>query len=163
MKTLVLYASKYGTAKSLAETIAAKMPGEATALPIGKQIIDLGAVDTVILGTSVYMGKPRKEMKVFVRENLPVLLQRKIGLFLSCLLDEDSSVTTQFQNAFPKELRDHADCLAALGGAVDRERLNKLEGFIMRMVAARLPNDGRVISNVAEERIDQLVEKMTFK
>ena len=161
MKTLVLYATKYGAAKGLAEKIAAKMPGEALVQNVGEQSIDISGYDAVILGTPIYMGRPRKEMKAFIQNNMPALLQKRIGLFLSCLQDENDSVSQQFQIAFPKELRDHALCLAALGGAVDRDRLNKLDGLIMRAISAKLPNDNRVVSTLSEERIDQLVELMT--
>ena len=160
MKTLVLYASKYGATKALAEKIASKMPGEALAVKVGGQPADMNAYDTIILGTPIYMGKSHKEMKHFVSKNLPILLQKRIGLFLCCLQDENDSVSRQFQIAFPKALRNHALCLAALGGAVDRNQLSAFDGLIMRIVSANLPNDNRVISTLSEERIDQLIERM---
>ena len=163
MKTLILYATKYGATKTLAEKIAAKMPGEAAIQEVSDPAVNLSEYDSIILGTSIYMGKSRKQMKTFIQNNLPTLLQKRIGLFLSCLQDENDSVSRQFQIAFPKELRDHALCLAALGGVVDRNRLSKFDGLIMRMVIGvmpDLPKDKRVISTLAEERIDHLVALM---
>lgn len=161
MKTLVLYATKYGATKAAAEKIAEKMPGEALAVNVSDQIVDANAYDAIILGTPIYVGKPRKEMKLFVEKNMPTLLQKKIGLFMCCLQDENDSVSRQLQIAFPKELRDHASALAALGGVLDKQRLNKFDGLIMRVVSANLPPHEGILSTLSDERIDQLVDLMT--
>ena len=160
MKTLILYASKYGATKALAERIAEKLPG-AFAANVHDGAADLAAYDAVILGTPIYMGRPRKEMKEFAQKNLAALLQKKTGLFLCCLQDENDSVSRQFQVAFPKELRDHASVLAALGGVLDKEKLKAFDGLIMRIVSANLPSKDKALSTVSEERIDRLVELMT--
>lgn len=159
MKTLIVYATKYGATKACAERIAAKIPG---ALAVSaNEAVDLTAYDAVILGTPIYMGMSRKEMKLFIQKNLPALLQKKIGLFLCCMQDENEPVSKQFQVAFPKELRDHASVLAALGGAIDKEKLKTLDGFIMKIISANLKSKDEVLLTISEERINQLVELMT--
>lgn len=156
MKTLIAYASKYGGTKKCAEMIAAHLPGESDIRDLGASTeIDLAPYDCVVVGGSVYMGKIRKAARRFCIKNESALLEKRLGLFLSCIQDVDKNVRQQFEVAFPPALREHASAMEQLGGEVNFAKLGRLDGMIMNMIAGDLrkqTGDG-VISTISEERV----------
>ena len=161
MNTLIAYASKYGSTKACVEKIAKRMPGSVHIIDVAqKESVDFSAYDTVILGTAVYMGKPMKEMKAFIKRNQKDLLNKKLGLFLCGIQDMDKQVSQQFEVSYPSDLRKHAAVLAMLGGTVAYAKLQKMDAFIMKMIASNLAKAEGVLSTISDERIDQLVQLM---
>lgn len=66
MKTLIAYATKYGTTEKCANILAQKLSSEAELVNLKKaRTIDLNQYDSVIIGGSVMMGRIRKEVKEF--------------------------------------------------------------------------------------------------
>lgn len=166
MKTLIAYATKYGGTKMCAERIAQKMPGQTELLELTRDVsVDLSAYDTVIVGCSVYMGKPRKEAKAFCERYAGALLEKRLGIYLCCIQDLDKTVAQQLRIAFSQRLREHAVVLGALGGAVDYTKLNGVDAFIMRLIAGDLKKKtgNSMMSTISEERIDRFVALLTEK
>lgn len=163
MKTLIAYATKYGATKECAQRIGKKLPGEVDLHELTKgENVDLTPYDTVIIGSSVYIGKPRKEAKDFCKRHLDVLLQKRTGLFLCCIQDSDKAVAEQFSVAYPAPLREHASALGALGGIVNHQHLSKIDAFIMKLVAGDLlkKTGHGVISTLSEENIERFAQLM---
>ena len=166
MKTLLAYATKYGGTKSCAERIARQLPGGADLLELTPDIqADITGYDMVIVGCSVYMGKPRKEAMAFCETHQDILLTKKLGLFLCCLQDLDKTVKQQMALAFPTALQQHASALGVLGGVVDYAKLGRLDGIIMKMVAGKQQRKTglSVVSTISQERIDRFVELLMEK
>lgn len=160
MRTLIAYATKYGGARVCAERLAALLPGETEVVELTRGAkADLASFDAVIVGTSVYMGRPRKEATQFIEQNQAALLARRLGLFLCCLQDQEKTVAEQLSLAFPQKLRMHAAAADALGGVVDYRRLKKVDAFIMNMIAGDLrkkaPQD--TVSTLSDERFARFV------
>ncbi|MDN7023832.1 protoporphyrinogen oxidase [Methanoculleus sp. FWC-SCC1] len=85
MKTLVVYASKYGSTREIAEFIAEKlrhqgMEAEAASVGAAPRARDY---DAVVVGSGVYMGHWLREATEFVRQNRAVLADRPVWLFSS--------------------------------------------------------------------------------
>jgi len=161
MKTLIAYATKYGTAKKCAEKIAQHLPMGADLLRIEKGVqIDLSAYDLVVIGTPIYMGRPRKEIKPFCKKHMDALLARRVALYMCCIQDQEQSVNDQFALAFPQALRQHALAMALLGGEVHPEKLGFLDGLIMKMVTASQPKELRAkpVSTLSDERFARFAE-----
>lgn len=158
MKTLIAYSSKHGATKDCAERIAKKLPGETALCDLdANPQPDLAPYDTVVVGCSFYMGKPRKAAKKFCKESLSALLEKRTGLFLCCIQDLDKTVSEQLQLAFPAALREAAAVTGQLGGTVDFTKLKGMDRMIMNMVAGdlRKKTGGDIVSTVSEERIDR--------
>lgn len=166
MKTLIAYATKYGGTKACAERIAEKLPGPTDLLEVAKGAsVDLSPYDAVIVGSSVYMGKPRKDALAFCERYAGALLDKRLGLFLCCIQDLDKTVSQQLRLAFPQRLREHAQVLGALGGTVDYAKLNRKDAFIMKLVAGdlRKKTGNDILSTVSRERIDRFVALLMEK
>lgn len=161
MKTLVIYASKYGATAQCAEAVAQKLNGEAALcnLTAGDKP-NLSTADGIIVGSPIYMGRACKEISRFIKKNEKLLLEKPLGLFLCCIQDMDQSLSGQFSSAFPKPLREHACVLGALGGAVNFTKLKGFDKLIMNMIAGdlRKRSGGSVVTTLSSARIAQFVE-----
>lgn len=84
-RILVVYASKYGATRGIAERIAAKLAAagcDAEVRP-ADAAGDLAAFDAFVIGSAAYIGSWRKEARDFVRRNRAFLATRPVWLFSS--------------------------------------------------------------------------------
>ncbi len=168
MKTIIVYASKYGAAEKCATDIAKKISGEVKVINLREnKDPQCGSYDQVIIGGSIYAGMIQKEVKEFCIKNLECLNQKKLGLFVSCM--DDKSASSYIENSFPKELVDRALAKQGLGGAFCFKKMNLFERFVIKMISnskskggEALPKaDGKTdISTLSEEKINYFVEQI---
>jgi menaquinone-dependent protoporphyrinogen oxidase len=167
MKTLVVYASKHGAAEECAKEIAKKVSGEVELVNLSeRKASECSSYDRVVIGGSIYAGMIQKEVKEFCTKNLECLMQKKVGLFVSCM--DDKNALTYIANSFPKELVASALVKQGLGGAFYFKKMNFLERFIIKMIANSKANEGGSlpkadgktdISTLSEEKISCFVEE----
>lgn len=84
MTSAVIYTSKTGGTKKVANYIASKIGAEAIQLTDG---IDPSKYEKVILGSGVYAGKISKAMMTFIDANRDRL--KDASLFVCCMFDGD--------------------------------------------------------------------------
>ena len=84
MTTAVIYSSKTGNTRKVAEYIAQKIGAEAINV---KGCGDISGYDRIILGCGVYAGKPAKVMTKFVEANKDRL--SNASLFVTCLYNDE--------------------------------------------------------------------------
>lgn len=138
MKTAIIYSSKHGTTEKVAQLIADKIKGnnEITLIHLdGKNDLSLENYEKIILGTSVYAGKPSKKMCRFCEKNRSVLEKKLIGLFVCGMYHNPDVMEEELKNAFPDYLHNVAKTAAFLGGEFRLEKMNLLERFIVKKVA----------------------------
>jgi menaquinone-dependent protoporphyrinogen oxidase len=156
MKTLIVYASKYGTTRKCAEKLAKQLQNQVdlwdlkTGMPI-----DLSEYYRIVIGGPIYAGKIRKRVRDFVSQHQAYLLQKELGLFICCL-DESEVANQQYNSAYPEELRKHAKASGLFGGEVIMEQMNFLERSIMKMIAKDKVN----VSKINEEAIANFATKL---
>ena len=78
MKALVVYYSRGGKTRKLAETIAQELGCET--IDIEKKTPDVSGVDLLIVGSGNYGGKPGKELQKFL-DNLKPTTNCKVAVF----------------------------------------------------------------------------------
>lgn len=85
MKTVVVYASKYGSTKGIAEFIAEKLRQHGTQADAQEvsQVHNLEDYDAFVIGSAVYMAHWLKEATEFVTRNRAVLASHPVWLFSS--------------------------------------------------------------------------------
>ncbi|PLX23957.1 MAG: flavodoxin [Salinivirgaceae bacterium] len=155
MKTIIVYATSHGTTESVAEQIKSKLQGDVDLANIKKQKkIDLDAYDQIIIGGSIHMGVIQKKIKKFCEQNTHILLQKKLGLFLSCMDDEKAQ--EQFDKAFSDELKAHATTYKLTGGEFKLEKMNFLERSIVKKVSGETES----VNNLKPDRISELVKEL---
>ena len=148
MKTLILYASKYGAAKEIAGRIAKKIDGAVIHDLKQGNIPPLSQFECVILGSSVYAGSIRKEAKAFLEKNAGELSGRKLGLFLSGF-----SPDNDFAKVFPPKVLQAAKAKANLGGIFDPGKAGAAERFIIKMVMKQ----AEYTDTISDEQITRFV------
>lgn len=128
MKTLIVYASKTGTAKQCAEALTSRLP-EAVLCDITAETPDPAGYDYVVLGGGVRMGLLNNNLRLFAENNKNVLAGKKLGLFITCGYEELAEKT--IANNYPAELVSAAKVKMSFGGEMDPA---KQKGFMDKMV-----------------------------
>ncbi|HIE4742437.1 hypothetical protein KLL39_05205 [Clostridioides difficile] len=157
MKTLIVYATKYGCTKKCAEILKSYLKGEVDILSAKSSKINMAQYDNVIVGGSVYMGKMRKEITQFCKHNIKQLLRKKLGLFACCYTPNGTEGF--FESLFPLELLNHASYTTTVGGEMDYEKMN----FIYRKMFQSLKkidgfNEGFTEPKINKDEIKKLAE-----
>lgn len=165
MRTLIVYATKYGSTEKCALKLSEKLVGEVELHNLKeKRSIDIKQYDKVIIGGSVYVGKIRKEVSEFCKDNLNQLKEKKIGLFTCGMRDGDFS-EEQLNSSFPQELLTSAIVKEALGGEFLFDKMNFFERFIVKKVSKNDKNSEELkknknVSTISEKSINQLAQLM---
>lgn len=134
MKTLIVYASKYGCVKNCCEEIRLKLNGEIDIVDIEKVgNVKINNYDNIIVGCSVYIGSVQKSIKNFCRQNLSLLLNKPVSLFICCLF-EDQLNDVLIKN-FPDEFLKHAKTMKSFHGEIKYEKLQLLDKVIYKALA----------------------------
>jgi len=154
MNTLILYATKYGATRKIAEDIADGMGGAVLHDLKQGSIPALAGFDCVIIGSSLYAGSIRKEAKTFLAQNAEQLSGKKLGLFLSGMAKGE--VEKAFTDNFPADLLQKAKETSFLGGIFDPQKAGGLERLIMKAVTKQ----SGYVSTIDEEKIKQFAARM---
>ena len=142
MKAVVVYASKYGSTRRIAEFIAERLRHEGTqaeARP-ADAVHNPGDYDAIVVGSAVYMMRWLKEAVEFVRRNRAVLANRPVWLFSSGPLGSDASVNDP--KLEPKEIAEFREAIdprdhRVFFGALDAGKLGFAHQMMRKLPAAR--------------------------
>ena len=156
MKTLILYATKYGAAREIAQRIAGKIDGSVICDLKQDDIPPLGEFDCVILGSSIYAGMIRKEAQTFLSQNADLLREKKTGLFLSGMNPSPEQENNYFKANFSQDILQAAKIKSVLGGIFDPKKAGFMERFIMKMVAKQ----SKYTDTISDDKIEKFAEVM---
>ncbi|WP_052770024.1 flavodoxin domain-containing protein [Paenibacillus sp. IHB B 3415] len=135
-RTLILYAGKYGCTEKAAFLLKSRL-GEAEAVNLKyAKVPALAAYDTVILGSSIYYGKIRKEMAAFTSKYGQELSGKRLGLFI-CAGMTGEKAEQELQQAYPEVLYKKALAKEILGDEIYPERISALDKWVLRMVKGK--------------------------
>jgi len=157
LRTIILYASNYGTVVSCVARLKDLLQGEITTVDLRHQKVpSLNTFDTIIIGGSIRAGKIQRVIKHLCAKHAPELLTKRLGLFLCCM-EEGAKAQQQFETAYPAELRKHAAVQSFFGGAFYFERMNWLERIVIRKISGISTN----VSRINDSAIVEFAQKMT--
>jgi len=134
MRTLIIYASKYGCTAECAIHLKDKLSGDVILIDINKtdQQIKLETFDTVIIGGSIYAGQLSKKLRIFCKSNIEMLCKKRVGLFLCCA--ETNKANEFFSANFPSELLEHAEITEVFGSEARLEKMKFAHKTILKAV-----------------------------
>jgi len=155
MKTAIVYASKHGATAEIAQRLASRLGSQASLFDLATGQPDINDYDTVILGSGIYAGRKVAQMNKFLET--ADLSEKRLGLFISGMLQAADQRQAELQAAYPADLIDQAQASAFLGGRVIMSKLGFAERSIIRLVA-KIKSDIDTIDNQA---IDEFVEQMS--
>jgi menaquinone-dependent protoporphyrinogen oxidase len=153
MKTLIIYATKHGSAESCSKLLKSKLTGEVEVINIKTdKVPDVHSFDKIIIGGSIYAGKIQKEITSFCSNNLNDLKNKKLGLFI-CGMNKNS-IETELTSAFPQELLNSAVSKECFGGEFKLSHMNMLERFMVKVIS----KTDKDVSMLSEENINRLAQ-----
>ena len=134
MKTLIIYASKYGCTADCATYLKDKLSSGVTLTDINKNNkIELENFDTITIGGSIYAGQLySKELRSFCKNNLDTLRKKRVGIFLCCAQADQASVF--FTKNFPSELLEHAKATEVFGSEARLEKMKFVDKTLLKAV-----------------------------
>lgn len=164
MKSLIVYATKYGCAGKVAEMLRQQL-GSDTAKAVNllkEKVPPLKDYDTVIIGGSIYYGKIQKQVRQYMSEHLQELGAKRLGLFICAGLPDPAALEKELADSFPKRLYDHAVCAEVLGNEIVYDKLSLLDKLIMRMMKRQTGQTGQTSgqSNLTEARIERFANSI---
>lgn len=135
MKTLIVYMSTHGFTELIVNELKNKINGEIELVNLKKVPNPiLSGFERVLIGGSIHMGQIQIRVKKFCEKNLDELLEKEIGLFISCM-EKNNIAKEQLINAFPNELFNKAKSTEIFGGKFDFNKMNYFQKKIVRKVA----------------------------
>jgi len=153
--------SKHGTTTKIAELIKNKLDTEVQLFNFKDSVPkDLSKYDTIIIGGSIHAGSMQSKLRKFMTENLNILIQKKIALFLVCM-DKTDKRNSQFENAFPPELRDISIVNGFMGGEFNFDKMNFIEKAIIKKISGESSNINEIDTDAIEEFLSKLEEIKT--
>lgn len=157
MKTAIIYRSHHGTTEKVALMLSEEFGKDSTSLFNLKteKTIDLDSYDQVIIGGSIHAGNVQNKVKEFCKNNMATLLEKPLGLFLSCM--EEEKAQEQFDQAYPELLRLHAKSCKLTGGEFNFDRMN----FLEKMIIKKISGIKESVSKIDENKIKEFVEEMS--
>jgi menaquinone-dependent protoporphyrinogen oxidase len=156
MKTLIIYASKYGSAEKCSNLLRDKLNDEVEIVNIKKESIpEITLFDNIIVGGSIYMGRIQKEVKQFCLKNISVLKNKNLGFFICCM-NENEGAEKQINTSFPEELLKNAVARGYFGGEFKFKKMNFLEGFIIKKISKTSEDSSKLL----QENINEFAQLM---
>jgi menaquinone-dependent protoporphyrinogen oxidase len=169
MKIAILYGTKYGATEKVAKLISKSIEkhskdNQDSNEPIDVNFINLKEADEVnldydvlIIGSSVYMGRIRKEVRKFIKKNKNTLIEKDLALFI-CGCSEDEGIK-QIDKTFPSEIVSHAMATAFILGEFNLDKM----GFLDRKIAQSIIKGTKKEFKLDTLAIDEFTEKIMKK
>ena len=160
MKTLIAYASRTGASEKCARMLAERIP-DSTLCDLCREKPDPNAYEQVIVGGGVRMGALHVDARQYLDGCKPVLLQKRLGLFLCAGFAEKAGEI--FANNVDPELRAHAVACECFGGEIDMGKLRGFDRLITKMALRSFKDaEGRAaMPRLLPERVEAFAAKFT--
>ncbi len=147
--TIIVYASRHGTTAEYAKRLMKLLDGNVDLCSLderGKSMPDMSFYDTIVIGGSIHYGKNSKLIVSFVKNNIDLLITRRLGLFVTSYYDGERALQ-QLSNAYPKELLEKAVVADFFDGELLYQKLNFFEKIVAKVV-------------LKAEELDPIIEKL---
>ncbi len=131
MKTLIVYGTKYGTTEKAAKILQERLPGQVELVNLKENSRpSMKDYDVVLVGSAVYGGGIRKEVRRFFDHQKGELFQKPFGLFLAA--GNTLEVKRNYVVYVGKDVFDKAGIREHIGFGFDFSKMNFLEKVITK-------------------------------
>jgi len=150
MRVLVVYASRYGATRGIAERITGALNerGHQAAMVAAGKAGSVGDYDAFVVGSAVFIGRWMKDASEFVRRNSAALADKPVWLFSSGPIGQTTEEEKVLESSVPKDIAELEPLVRPRGhrvffGAFDHTRLDLGHKLVFAMPAMkRLMVDG---------------------
>ena len=149
MRTLILYSSKYGFTENVAGILADHMAGDVVLQQCFKGYsVDLTQFDNVIIGSSIYVGKPNGAVLDFCENYQRLLMSKRIGFFVTGNVEEDALKV--IRENYPENLVDKSKKMGYFGYEFNFEKMRFFDRFFTKLIVRKSESEYRILSNEIE-------------
>ena len=151
MRTAIIYSSKYGTTEKVANMIAEKIRtnNDVTLISLSSTSKpDLSSYEKVILGTSIYAGRPGIKMWKFCQKHRDILQSKTIGLFICGM--QSAKKDAELRGAYPEYLHSIVKAEDFMGGELLFEKMS----FFRHRIMKRMTKADTSVSKLDNTAID---------
>ena len=135
MKTLIAYSTTLGCTEQCASKLKDDLGEGVEMVRISRRRrYNFQDYNNIIIGGSTHEGMIQRSVFKFCENNLEVLLQKQVGLFVCCM-DPDANEQELIDQAFPEQLRKHALASGFFGGELNITKMNLLQKIMTRKAA----------------------------
>lgn len=152
MKTIIIYSSKHGSTQKVVSYLQEHLSCDTINI-LTTPIPSITDYDQVIIGGSIYYGSLHPKLTQYIETFLPQLLEKKIALFLLCLMSEETAAE-QFNTNFNQQLLNHSTIDGFFGGVLEKESLNPLEKIVTRFTFKNVDTH----NGVFYDEVDRFIE-----
>ncbi len=153
-KVLVLYATRYGATEEVAQFIGEKLDSQGFSPKIvnasqikPKDLSEYKDYDGIILGSSIKIGRWKKEMTKLVKKNSKILNNRnfKLGAYVCCGTASDKEkipeAREKYLEKYFSEKNIKPDLMDSFGGVMDLTEGSRIGGMSKKMMQAAAKDD----------------------
>lgn len=154
MSVLIAYTSKMGTTKECACKLANLFQCETKVVNLeAESHFNISDYDKVIIGSPVYMGRVSAKVLQFCKNNIEILLEKKIGIYVCCLgmLGKGK----KYMEQFPETLQKIAVVKEDFGGRIDMETVSENEKKMLLMIGLK-----KDICNIEDDKLQSFQKFM---
>lgn len=159
MNTIIIFSSKYGCTADCASNMKEKLTGSVTLVDINKTNtkIELDIYDTIIIGSSIYVGAISKKLRALCTEYVDLLSKKRIGIFLCCAFSEQ--VDEYLSSNFPPTLLKNVTTVKMLGGEARLEKMS----FLDKLIVKSATNGNYKNLKISNEKLEDFVREISLK
>lgn len=157
MRTLILYSSKYGFTEHIAKILADHIEGDVVVDRCGKDYsIDLTRFDNIIIGSSIYVGKPNTAVLDFCDSYQRLLMNKRIGFFVTGA--QENEALDVLKKSFQENLVTRAKAIGYFGYELNFEKMRFLDRFMTQIVARKTESEIKILVEEIEAFADAFKE-----
>lgn len=155
MKTLIIYYSKHGSTQKVVSYLQEHLSCDTINI-LTTPVPSIVDYDLIILGGSIYYGSIHPKLTQYIESQLNTLLTKKIGLFLLCMMSEETAAE-QFNHNFNQALLNHSLADGFFGGVLEKSTLNPIEKLVTSFTFKNvITNDG-----LYYDEVDRFIEALS--
>lgn len=155
MKMLIIYGSKHGSTEDVAKKIAAQTNADIVNIE-DNQNVDVSTYDTILIGSSIYVGQMNKVLKKYLKSNVDTLKSKNLYLFL-CRGQREPSIEEMVETNIP-EYKDLFIGKMDIGGEFRMSSLGFMEKKIIKVVSK-----GKEQPSIQNDKVDELINQLKNK
>ncbi len=160
MNTLIIFATKNGSVKEVAQLIKQEIAGKVKIVDINKEkVMDISNFDNILIGSSIYFGQINRKIKNFIFLHRPEILHRKFGIFLMAGEPKKEIMDRQIKDAIPNDLYTKAEVISVIGSEIQLEKFSWLVRFILKYVRKVKSSYKDIDKQKIKEFTNKFVEK----
>jgi len=155
MKTIIIYSTKHGFTKTVAEQLNKMIDDSVQLFDTNEVTYEvISDAEKIIFGSPVYSGKLRRDMVDLINKYKTDLVEKTIGMYV-CSVNEFKT-TSYLEQSLSKGFINHLSSVVCAGYGVDFDQMKLFEKVAIRTIIKKDDMD----TGIRVEALKKLVKKL---